>query len=45
MRVGGHFCVRSFVVVYNPGTNWRKRMQDDAEIGLVDTLDLMEESN
>lgn len=39
MRVRGNFCVRSFVVVYQASTNWRKRMQDDAEIGLVDTLD------
>lgn len=38
MRVRGKFCVRSFVVVYNQNTNWKKKMQDDAEIGLAGTL-------
>lgn len=44
MRVKGNFCVRLVcVVVYNPSTNWRKEMQDDAEIGLAVLLGL--ESN
>ena len=36
MRVRGNFHLRDCIwLSTNPGTNWKKEMQDDADIGLV----------